>query len=74
MTNRSDLVREIEHALTRATEKTQSGRYAVYVPGAVVLGTYDTKGEAREVAAVYAESVDGVVVIDRNAANDPIDQ
>ena len=44
MTNRSDLVREVERALTRAPENSPSGRYAVYVPGAVVIGTYTRKG------------------------------
>ena len=67
MLKRSDLVREIESALTRAPVKGKSARYAVYVPGAVVIGTYNSQDEARRVAATWAESVDGIVVVDRSA-------
>ena len=67
MTNRSDLVREVESALTRAPEKTQSGRYAVYVPGAVVIGRFDKKAQAREVALKWTEAVPDVVIVDRDA-------
>jgi len=65
MTNRSELIREVESALTRAPEKSKSGRYAVYVPGAVVIGTYEKKGEARDVAAKWTKAVPEVVVVDR---------
>ena len=65
MTNRSDLVREVEGALTRAPERSPSGRYAVYVPGAVVIGTYAKEAEACDVAARWTAVVPGVVVVDR---------
>ena len=67
MTNRSDLIREVESALTRAPEKSPSGRYAVYVPGAVVIGTYTRKAEARAVATRWTAVVPDVVVVDRRA-------
>lgn len=69
MTNRSDLIREVESALTRAPERSPSGRYAVYVPGAVVIGTYTRKAEARTVAAHWTTVVPDVVVVDRRAGN-----
>jgi len=50
MTNRTTLVNEVESALNRSPKKSESGRYAVYVPGAVVIGTYDKKTKARDVA------------------------
>jgi len=67
MTNRSDLVREVERALTRAPENSPSGRYAVYVPGAVVIGTYTRMAEARAVATRWTAVVPDVVVVDRGA-------
>ena len=69
MTNLSDLIREVESALTRAPDKSPSGRYAVYVPGAVVLGTYTRMAEARAVATRWTAVVPEVVVIDRRAGN-----
>jgi hypothetical protein len=65
MTNRPDLIREVESALTRAPEKSPSGRYAVYVPGAVVIGTYARKADARAVAARWTPVVPDVVIVDR---------
>ena len=65
MTNRSDLIREVESALTRAPERSPSGRYAVYVPGAVVIGTHTRKAEARAVATRWTAVVPDVVVVDR---------
>lgn len=70
MTEPSDLVREVETALTRAPEKSKSGRYAVYVPGAVILGTFASKVAAMDVATVWADRLDGVVVVDRGAVGD----
>ncbi|MCK9459820.1 MAG: hypothetical protein M0R80_09305 [Proteobacteria bacterium] len=67
MANRSNLVREVEGALTRAPRKSPSGRYAVYVPGAVVLGTYNRKAEARDVAAAWTAMVPEVVIVDLRA-------
>jgi hypothetical protein len=67
MTNRSNLIREVESALNRAPEKSPSGRYAVYVPGAVVIGTYTRKAEARAVATQWTAVVPEVVVVDRGA-------
>ena len=69
MTNQPDLVREVEGALTRAPERSPSGRYAVYVPGAVVLGTYTRKAEARAVATRWTAVVSDVVVVDRRTGN-----
>jgi hypothetical protein len=68
MSKQSDMVREVESALTRAPEKSPSGRYAVYVPGAVVIGTYMRKAEARAVATRWTAVVPDVVVVDRRAA------
>ena len=65
MTELSDLHREVETAIARLSEKSKSGRYAVYVPGAVILGTYGSKNQARDVAMVWADRLDGVVVLDR---------
>jgi hypothetical protein len=67
MESRSKLVREIEGALTRSPQKSPSGRYAVYVPGAVVLGTYARETKARDVAAQWNDIVPEVVVVDRGA-------
>ena len=64
MTKRPDLIREVEGALTRAQESV-SGRYAVYVPGAVVIGTYERKAEARAAAASWTAVVPDVVIVDR---------
>jgi hypothetical protein len=69
MSKQSDMVREIESALTRAPEKSPSGRYAVYAPGAVVIGTYTRKAEARAVATRWTEVVPDVVVVDRRDGN-----
>jgi hypothetical protein len=69
MTNRSDLVREVESALTRAPERSPSGRYAVYVPGAVVIGTYTRMAEARAVATRWTAVMPDVVVVDRRAGS-----
>jgi hypothetical protein len=71
MTNRSDLIREVKSALTRALEKSPSGRYAVYLPGAVVIGTYTRKAEARAVATRWTAVVPDVVIVDRGAAARP---
>jgi len=67
MKKRSDLVREVKSALTRGPQKSPSGRYAVYVPGAVVLGTYGRKADARDVAATWTEMVPEVVIVDLGA-------
>ena len=71
VSKREDMVREVEGALTRAPERSKSGRYAVYVPGAVVIGTYDQRSEARDVAADWSAVVPEVVVVDRGAGAAP---
>jgi hypothetical protein len=71
MSKREDMVREIEGALTRAPERSKSGRYAVYVPGAVVIGTYDQRELARDVAAGWSEVVPEVIVVDRGTGAAP---
>ena len=65
MTKRSDMVGEVERALSRASEKAASGRYAVYIPGAVVIGTYKKEAEAHDVATRWTAVVPDVVVVDR---------
>jgi hypothetical protein len=66
MSELSDLVHDVEVALARAPEKSKSGgRYAVYVPGAVILGTFASKDEARDIATAWSDELDGVVVVDR---------
>ena len=71
MTNRSDLVREVESALTRAPGKGKSWRYAVYVPCGVVIGTYKEMAKARNVAASWTAVQPDVVVVDRGAGAGP---
>ena len=65
MTIRTNLVREVERALNQAPENSPSGRYAVYVPGAVVIGTFADEAEARDVAEAWKGILPEVVVVDR---------
>jgi hypothetical protein len=65
MTNRPDLIREVEDALTRAPVKGKSWRYAVYVPRLMVIGTYKEMAKARDVAASWTAVQPDVVVVDR---------
>lgn len=65
MTNQAQLVSEVESALAHSPQKSESGRYAVYVPGAVVIGTYEKKTKARDVAKRWTAVVPDVVVVDR---------
>jgi hypothetical protein len=59
----------VEKALEHAPERTRSGRFAVYVPDAVVIGTYDDLAQAQTVADEWAGAVgDVVVVVDRGTA------
>jgi hypothetical protein len=67
MTAKPDMVREVEGALARLPERTKSGRFAVYVPSEIVIGTYDQEDEARAVAARWAAEGTGAVVVDREA-------
>ncbi|MFA5127799.1 MAG: hypothetical protein WC457_02215 [Patescibacteria group bacterium] len=66
MTNRIAQIYEVESAIARSPNKTESGRYAVYVPGAVVIGSYDDKEEAQNVAATWTKNISDVVIVDRN--------
>jgi hypothetical protein len=68
-----DMVREVERAIERAPERTKSGRWAVYVPGEVVIGTYDKKTEATRVARKWTQVATDVVIVDRGEdfKNDP---
>lgn len=59
------LVDEVERAIARSPKKLESGRYAVYVPGAVVIGTYGEEGKALCVASTWTRDVPEVVVVDR---------
>jgi hypothetical protein len=65
MVAKTDMVREVETALARAPERTKSGRFAVYVPSAVVIGTYDREDEARAVAEHWTAQGTDAVVVDR---------
>jgi curli biogenesis system outer membrane secretion channel CsgG len=67
MTGKKDMVRDIEKALTHALARTKSGRFAVYVPEQVVLGTYDREDEARAMADRWAAKGVDAVVVDREA-------
>lgn len=67
MSKQSDMVREVESALTRAPVKGKSWRYAVYVPKLMVIGTYKEMAKARNVAASWKAVQPDVVVVDRGA-------
>jgi hypothetical protein len=67
MTNRSDMIREVEGALARLPKRERSGRFAVCVPGEVVIGTYDQEETARAVSARWAAEGAHTVVVDREA-------
>ena len=67
MTIRANLIREVKRALTRAPENHPSERYAVYVPGSVVIGTFADEAEARDVAGAWKEILPEVIVVDRGA-------
>ena len=57
---------ELEAALCRANPRLSFGRWAVYIPRAVILGTYDDPDEARTVAEKWSEDIEEVVVVDRS--------
>ena len=65
MIHRMRLAYEVESAISRSPKKSDSGRYAVYVPGAAVVGTYDEEARAHEVASSWTVNVPEVVVVDR---------
>jgi hypothetical protein len=67
MSKQSDMVREVESALTRAPGKGKSWRYAVYVPKLMVIGTYKEMAKAHNVAASWTAVQPNVVVVDRGA-------
>jgi hypothetical protein len=62
------LVYEVESAINRSPKKGESGRYAVYVPGAAVIGTFDESSRAHEVASSWLDVIPEVVVVDRGLA------
>ena len=59
------LVYEVESAINRSPRKSESGRYAVYVPGAAVIGTFDEPSRAHALATSWAADIPEVVVVDR---------
>jgi len=67
MPAKTNLVREVEGALARLPELEKSGRFAVYVPSAVVIGTYDQEDEARAVAKHWSAQGAAAVVVDRES-------
>jgi hypothetical protein len=67
MTDKTDMVHDIEKTLARLPTRTKSGRFAVYVPKQVVIGMYDREDEARAVAAQWAVQGVDTVVVDREA-------
>ena len=64
------LVYEVESAINRSPRKSDSGRYAVYVPGAAVVGTFDEESRARAVASTWTAAIPEVVVVDRDLVID----
>ena len=65
MTEKRVRIYEVEGAINRSPRKSKSGRYAVYIPGIAVVGTYAKKTEAQRVAATWTKSIPDVVVVDR---------
>jgi hypothetical protein len=66
MTSKLAQIYEVESAIERSPKKSESGRFAVYIPGAVVIGTYAEKEQAQDVAAAWTKNIPDVVVVDRN--------
>lgn len=71
MRNEEELIRDVEIVLARRPKKTPSGRYAVYIPGVIVVGTYMCEDNAHHAAARWSEVVSDVVVVDRGS-NDSV--
>jgi hypothetical protein len=59
------MIRDVESALVRSPKGVQTGRYAVYLPGAVVLGTFARLADAKRALAGWVAEIPEVIIVDR---------
>jgi hypothetical protein len=61
----ANVIRDVESALVRSPKGVQTGRYAVYLPGAVVLGTFARLADAKRALAGWVAEIPEVIIVDR---------